>query len=199
MIWASAGSVGHVGFRSLLLNFSSVICRPNSEVRIDVHYYTTTSLTHSRGHVYTSKNRVTSVATQRRCKHVFPTIERLFSVWSMQRSYKKEFMWEELVEFRDASLSGHKLGSRGLELSGQMQNNGKKGIRLRKEEFMCDLKWQYKVKVKLSMYRASRPLGLREVEAPTFSDIWLTDGSKIVSPKRRPLFTPRKIPDTHFC
>jgi hypothetical protein len=40
---------------------------------------------------------------------------------------------------------------------------------------------------------------LREVEAPTFSDIRLTDGGKVVSPKLGPLFTPRKIPGTHFC
>jgi hypothetical protein len=33
-----------------------------------------------------------------------------------------------------------------------------------------------------------RPLGLREVEVPTFSDIRLTDGGEVVSPKRRPLF-----------
>jgi hypothetical protein len=43
------------------------------------------------------------------------------------------------------------------------------------------------------------PLGLREAEVPTFSDILLTDGGKVVSPKRRPLFTPRKIPGIHFC
>jgi hypothetical protein len=42
------------------------------------------------------------------------------------------------------------------------------------------------------------PLGLQEVEAPTFSDIRLTDGGKVVSPTRRPLFTPRKIPGTYF-
>jgi hypothetical protein len=30
------------------------------------------------------------------------------------------------------------------------------------------------------------PLGLREVEAPTFSDIRLIDGSKLASPTRRP-------------
>jgi hypothetical protein len=40
---------------------------------------------------------------------------------------------------------------------------------------------------------------LREVEAPTFSDIRLIDGGKVVSPMRRPLFTPRKISGTHFC
>jgi hypothetical protein len=53
--------------------------------------------------------------------------------------------------------------------------------------------------IKLFLYRPWRPLGLREVEAPTFSDIGLIDGGKVVSPTRRPLFTPRKIPGTHFC
>jgi hypothetical protein len=37
----------------------------------------------------------------------------------------------------------------------------------------------YEGKVKLSLYRPWRPLGLREVEAPTFSDIRHTDGCKI--------------------
>jgi hypothetical protein len=55
------------------------------------------------------------------------------------------------------------------------------------------------VKVKLSPYRPWRPLGLREVEVPTFSDIRLIDGGKVVSPTSRPPFTPRKIPSTHFC
>jgi hypothetical protein len=40
---------------------------------------------------------------------------------------------------------------------------------------------------------------LREVEAPTFSDIQLVDGGKVVSAMCRPLFNPRKIPGTHFC
>jgi hypothetical protein len=39
---------------------------------------------------------------------------------------------------------------------------------------------------------------LREVEAPTFSDIQLTDGGKVVSLARRPLFTSRKILGTHL-
>jgi hypothetical protein len=56
-----------------------------------------------------------------------------------------------------------------------------------------------RLKVKLSLYRPWRPLGLREVEAPTFLDIRLTDGGKVLSPTRQPLFTPRKIPGTHFC
>jgi hypothetical protein len=56
-----------------------------------------------------------------------------------------------------------------------------------------------KSKVKLSLYRLWRPLALQEVEVPTFSDIRLEDGGKVVSPTRRPLFTPRKIPGPHFC
>jgi hypothetical protein len=39
---------------------------------------------------------------------------------------------------------------------------------------------------------------LREVEAPTFSDIRLTDGGKVASHTRLPLFHPRKIPVTNF-
>jgi hypothetical protein len=55
-----------------------------------------------------------------------------------------------------------------------------------------------KVKLKFALYRPWRPLGLLEVEAPPFSDIRLIDGGKVVSPTRRPLFIPRKIPGTHF-
>jgi hypothetical protein len=47
-------------------------------------------------------------------------------------------------------------------------------------------------KVKLSLYRPWRPLGLREVEALTFSDIRLIDGGKVVSPTLRPLFYPQE-------
>jgi hypothetical protein len=59
-------------------------------------------------------------------------------------------------------------------------------------------RWEVKVKVKLSLSRPWRSLGMREVVAPTFSDIRNTDDGKVVSPMRRPLFTPRKIPGAHF-
>jgi hypothetical protein len=45
---------------------------------------------------------------------------------------------------------------------------------------------QYEVKVKLSLYKSWRPLGLWEFEAATFSDKELRDGGKIVSPTRQP-------------
>jgi hypothetical protein len=48
------------------------------------------------------------------------------------------------------------------------------------------------IKVKFSPYKPWRPLGLREVEAPTFSDIRLIDGGKVGSAIRRPLFTPQE-------
>jgi hypothetical protein len=41
---------------------------------------------------------------EQRCKHIFSTIERLFSAWSAQSGYKEVFNLEELVEFREASL-----------------------------------------------------------------------------------------------
>jgi hypothetical protein len=56
---------------------------------------------------------------------------------------KKSSVEKNWVEFRDASLPRYKLGSRGIELSWQLQNNGKKGIRLWEKDFMCDLKWQW--------------------------------------------------------
>jgi hypothetical protein len=43
---------------------------------------------------------------------------------------KKSSVEKNGVEFRDASLPGYELGSRGIEFSWQMQNNSKKGIRL---------------------------------------------------------------------
>jgi hypothetical protein len=53
--------------------------------------------------------------------------------------------------------------------------------------------------VKLSLYSPWRTSGLREVEAPTFSDIRLTDGGEVVSLTRRPHFNAMKIPGTQFC
>jgi hypothetical protein len=47
------------------------------------------------------------------------------------RSGHKEVLIEKnRVEFRDASLPGYELGNRKIELNWQLQNKGKKGIRL---------------------------------------------------------------------
>jgi hypothetical protein len=69
--------------------------------------------------------------------------EAVFSAWSVQSGYKEEFSGSRSVkgvEFRDASPSRYDLWSRGTELISQLQNNCKKGIRLLKGDFMCDLK-----------------------------------------------------------
>jgi hypothetical protein len=53
--------------------------------------------------------------------------------------------------------------------------------------------WTRKGKVNVSLYRPWRALGLREVEATTFSYIRLTDGNTIVSPMRRPHLPPGRF------
>jgi hypothetical protein len=78
---------------------------------------------------------------QRRCKDAFSTIERLcFLRGPCEVVIKKGSTEQNKVEFRDASLAGYELESRGIQLSWQLQNNGKKGIKLCKQDFMCDLK-----------------------------------------------------------
>jgi hypothetical protein len=68
---------------------------------------------------------------QRRCKHAFKTVERLcFLHGTYKVVLQKSAVEKNRVEFRDASLPGYELGSRGIELSWQLQKNGKKGIRL---------------------------------------------------------------------
>jgi hypothetical protein len=41
--------------------------------------------------------------------------------------------------------------------------------------------------------------GCETSRLPHFLDNTLTDGGEVVSPTRRPLFTLRNIPGTHFC
>jgi hypothetical protein len=43
------------------------------------------------------------------------------------------------------------------------------------------------------------PEGCETSRLPHFLDNRLTDGGELVSLTRRALFTPRKIPRTHFC
>jgi hypothetical protein len=43
------------------------------------------------------------------------------------------------------------------------------------------------------------PWGYETSRLPHFLDNRLTDDGRVVSPTRRPPFTPRKIPGIHFC
>jgi hypothetical protein len=56
-----------------------------------------------------------------------------------------------------------------------------------------------KVKLSLAVTGHEGPEGCEPSRIPHFLDNWLTDGSEVVSLMRRPPFTPRKIPGTHFC
>jgi hypothetical protein len=68
---------------------------------------------------------------QQHCKHAFPTKERLCFLRGLCKAViRKNSVEKNGVEFRDASLPGYALGNRGFELSRQLQNIGKKGIRL---------------------------------------------------------------------
>jgi hypothetical protein len=52
------------------------------------------------------------------------------------------------------------------------------------EDLLCDVTYSILtiiLRVYFSLYRPWRPSGFREVEAPKFSDIRLTDGGKFVS------------------
>jgi hypothetical protein len=95
------------------------------------------------------------------CKHVFPTIYRLcFLCGPCKVVIKKSSVEKSRVEFWDASLPGYELGSRGIKLSWQLQNNGKKEIRVRKEDFTCDLKWQwdcYKSVARIRLLKTENP------------------------------------------
>jgi hypothetical protein len=95
-----------------------------------------------------------------------------------------------------------------LDLTDQLLHSSDIGEKLEYNETVHQLFVNFKkpydsvtreVKVKSSLYRPWRPLEFREVEAPTFWEIRLTNGEKVISPTRQPLFTPRKIPGTYFC
>jgi hypothetical protein len=77
---------------------------------------------------------------QRRCKNSFTTIARVYFLHGPCKVVIKKISVEAVqskVKFRDSSLPGYELGSRGIEMSWQLQNNGKKGVGLYKEGFMC--------------------------------------------------------------
>jgi hypothetical protein len=59
-------------------------------------------------------------------------------------------------------------------------------------------KFAYKKQEAIPITDRGGPLGCETSRLPYFLDSRLIDGSKVVSPTRRPLFTPRNIPGTHI-
>jgi hypothetical protein len=87
---------------------------------------------HIPAQAYARKNR-TSIDRQWICKQSFSTIERICFVRGRCRrvikGQRRSFEW---VGSEESSLRNQ-----------QLQNNGKKGIRRCKEDFIGDLKWQW--------------------------------------------------------
>jgi hypothetical protein len=70
-------------------------------------------------------------------------LETVFFVRSLQSGYKEEFNLEDLAEFRDAcqdmSFAAEELNRVKSSELASWENNGKKGIRRCKEDFMCEI------------------------------------------------------------
>jgi hypothetical protein len=94
----------------------------------------------------------------------------VFSARPVQSGYKDKFSWEEWVEFGDTSPS------REIELSGQLQISRQKGIMLWKEDFICDLKWQwgrYKSVARIGLLKTKNPQRYRCIAC---SSLWIVYG-----------------------
>jgi hypothetical protein len=94
--------------------------------------------------------KMTSIARQRISKHASVSIEAVFSIWAMQSGYKEVFgsskhNSQEMKIWVSRSQPTRIWAWNWIESSlrnGQLQNNSKKGSKLWKQDFMCDLKLQ---------------------------------------------------------
>jgi hypothetical protein len=118
-----------------------------------------------------ARNNRTSIARQRISKHTSVTIDAVFSAWSVQRGYKERFSWEVSVVVRSWEFNWRRvhlsefLSRNGLSSGGGslrwLRRNGKKGIRLCKEDSMCDLKLQwdcYKSVARIWLVKTEKPI-----------------------------------------
>jgi hypothetical protein len=108
------------------VKFNIVTCIPTARQRLSKHIPARAKARDIR----------TSIARQLRSKHNSLIIEAVFSVWSVPRGYKGHSQKIDRVRNRVES------GESSLR-NWQLQNNGKKGLRWCKEDFTCDLKWQW--------------------------------------------------------
>jgi hypothetical protein len=110
-------------------------CDMTSEIRIVKLKETSVARQRLRKHIPTETNAVNTPSEQQRGS--------VLCVVGTQVVIKKSSVEKNWMEFRDASLPGYELGSRGIELSWQLQNNGREVITQWKEGFLCGLKWQW--------------------------------------------------------
>jgi hypothetical protein len=120
-----------------------------------------------------ARDNVTSISRQQRGKHASSKIQAVFSAWSVQSSYKN------FSGVKSSRVSSQEVKSRvsrrqpagiwaGVQRNWiessvrnwQLQNNGKKGIRLCKEDSMCDLNLQwdsYKSVARIRLMKTEKP------------------------------------------
>jgi hypothetical protein len=108
----------------------------------------------------TARNNRTSIARQGISKEVTLKVGSVFSEWSMQSGYREVSNWEESVIRSWESSVEKRLDIENWVELWRWQSNGKKGIRLWKENFMCDLKWQwdcYKSVARIRLVKTENP------------------------------------------
>jgi hypothetical protein len=135
-------------------------CIPITWQRLGKHILARANAHHSR----------TPIARQRRGKHTSSTIQTVFSVWSVLRSYKRTQKTRRnteqcrevkswVSECQPAGIWAWNWTESSLR-SWQLQNNGKKGVRLWKVDSMCDLEWQwdcYKSVARIRLLNTEKP------------------------------------------
>jgi hypothetical protein len=119
---------------------------------------------HSRGNEYASNDRVTSVVMQRCCKHAFPTIKRPCFLHDLCKVVTKkgsvESTWVSRRHSAGIWASEQRNWIESSLRNWQLQMNGKKGIRLWKEDFMGDFKLQWdcdKSVARIRLVKAENP------------------------------------------
>jgi hypothetical protein len=114
-----------------------VICIPTARQRLGKH---TPAAENAR-------DNKTSIARQLISKHSSLTTEAVFSASSVQSGYKEVQNSSREVKSQVSRRRPARIWAWNFIVSSlrnwQLHNNGKTGVKLWEEDFMCDLKWQW--------------------------------------------------------
>jgi hypothetical protein len=135
-------------------NKITVTYRPIARHRLGKHYPVGANALNNR----------TSSARQRISKHASLKIEAVFYAWFVQSGYKKcSAAWSGLKSRasrrQPAGIWAWNLIESSLR-NWQLQDNGRKGIILWQEDFMCNLQWQwdcYKSVARIRLVKTENP------------------------------------------